>query len=61
MEYLHLSIKEIHEAILSKKVTPLELVEEALRKDMSAMSKTGMMNKKFYDDIQAALKEYRGE
>ncbi|MDR0934881.1 MAG: Asp-tRNA(Asn)/Glu-tRNA(Gln) amidotransferase subunit GatA [Erysipelotrichaceae bacterium] len=32
MSYLDLSIHEIHEALISKKVTPLELVQEALNR-----------------------------
>ena len=30
MKYMHLSITEIHNAILNGEVTPLELVKEAL-------------------------------
>ena len=32
MNYLDLTIKEIHEALVNKKVTPLELVSEALKR-----------------------------
>ena len=32
MSYLDLSIKELHEALVKKEVTPLELVEEALKR-----------------------------
>lgn len=32
MDYLHLSIKQIHEALVAGQVTPLDLVYEALRK-----------------------------
>ena len=32
MSYLDLSLKELHEALVEKKVTPLELTEEALRR-----------------------------
>lgn len=32
MNYLDLSIRELHEALLAKKVTPLELTEEALKR-----------------------------
>lgn len=32
MNYLDLSIKELHEALVSKKVTPLELTKEALKR-----------------------------
>lgn len=59
-EYIDLCVKGGCELITLSDAEN-KAMEEALRKDMSAMSKTGMMNKKFYDDIQAALKEYRGE
>ena len=31
-KYLDLSIKEIHELLVEKKITPLDLVEEALKR-----------------------------
>ena len=32
MNYLDLSLKELHEALVAKKVTPLELTKEALKR-----------------------------
>ena len=41
-KYLNLSIKEIHELLVEKKITPLDLVDEALNrieenKDLNAL------------------------
>ena len=36
MDYLHLSIKQIHDALVTGEVTPLDLVHEALRKAKSS-------------------------
>lgn len=36
-------------------------MEESLRKDAQAMTKTGMLDEKFYSDIQEVLKKHRGE
>lgn len=37
------------------------VMEKTLNADASAMIKTGLMDQKFYDDIMALLKKYRGE
>lgn len=46
-------------------VTPtaadLKEMEDTLAKDSVAMVKTGLLDQKFYDDIVAFLKKYRGE
>lgn len=36
-------------------------MEAGLRNDANAMSKTGILDKEFYDEIQAVLKKHRGE
>ena len=36
-------------------------MEAGLREDTKAMTKTGLLDQKFYDDIQVVLKKYRGE
>lgn len=36
-------------------------MEETLNKDAAAMIKTGLLDEKFYADIEALLKRRRGE
>lgn len=59
-EYLELCAKGGCQII---NLTPEEYkaMEIELRKDSEAMTKTGILDQKFYNDIQELLKKYRGE
>lgn len=59
-EYLELSEKGGC-TLVTLNDAELKAMEEALRKDTLSMTKSGIINEKFYNDIQKVLKEYRGE
>ena len=59
-EYLDLCVKGGC-TLVTLNDSELKAMEESLRKDCEVMTSTGIINKKFYDDIQKVLKEYRGE
>lgn len=59
-EYLDLCVKGGC-TLVTLNDSELKAMEESLRKDCEVMTSTGLINKKFYDDIQKVLKEYRGE
>lgn len=54
-KYLDLSIKEIHELLVSKKITPLDLVEEALRRieDAKELNAFITINDKVVEEAKA--------
>lgn len=59
-EYLDLCVKGGCEIITLTEEESIAY-EEAVKKEIPAMTKGGMLDQKFYDDIQKVLKEYRGE
>lgn len=59
-EYLDLCVKGGC-TLVTLNDSEMKAMEESLRKDSEIMTSTGIIDKKFYDDIQKVLKEYRGE
>lgn len=59
-EYLELSEKGGC-TLVNLSDSELKAFEDALRQDTISMTKSGIIDEKFYKDILAVLKEYRGE
>jgi len=57
-EYLDLCVKGGCN-LISFNESELKAMEESLKKDCETMTQTGLIDKKFYDDIQKVLAEYR--